>query len=72
MKTPRQVFETEDRVLPILDLGRSVKIRVALDDDNVLLYVGPRDYQWDRKTGKWVGQGTDMPVKTKARRKKAA
>lgn len=58
-------YETEDRVLPILDLGRTVKIKIVVKKNHVLLYIGPRDFQWDRKTGKWIGQGTMMPVKTK-------
>jgi hypothetical protein len=67
-----QVYKTEDLVLPILDLGPRAKIKLIVNDESVLLYIGPRDYQWDRKTSKWIGQGTAMPVKLRSRSKKKA
>jgi hypothetical protein len=33
-------------------------IKVKITDTDVFLYVGPRDWQWNRATGKLVGCGT--------------
>jgi len=57
-KTPAHVYKTSDLILPTLNLGRQVKIRIEMDGENVYLFIGPRDWQWDRKTGKFVGAGT--------------
>jgi hypothetical protein len=53
-----QVFETQDRIIPMLTFSDPTEIRIDISEDNVVLQVGPRDWQWDRKTGEMVGCGT--------------
>lgn len=61
-------YKFSDKITPILDLPSPCSLSVRVDDDNVVLKVGPRDVQWDRKTGKFIGCGTDVSNMT--RRKK--
>ena len=51
-------YETEDLILPMLDLGKKVTIRITEDEKYVRLYVGPRDWQFSKETGVCVGAGT--------------
>jgi len=37
-----------------------VTVRIVVDEKSVRLYVGPRDWQWDRETQKLVGCGTSL------------
>ena len=48
----------KDIILPKLQLPNPCSVRVKIDEKNVCLYVGPRDWQWDRESGKFVGAGT--------------
>jgi hypothetical protein len=61
----KEVFEQNDPVLPELVLPYPCNIRVAIDGDYVNLYIGPRDWSWDRKTGVLLGSGTDVHSKWK-------
>lgn len=47
-----------DLVLGILQLPDPCPVRVVVTQTDVYLYVGPRDWQWSRKSGKLVGSGT--------------
>ena len=42
--------QAEDRTL----------VTIEITDDLVTLKVGPRDWDWDRKTGKLIGCGTKI------------
>jgi len=53
-------YKTEDMILPMLKFDRSVSVRVTVDEENICLFVGPRDWQWNRKTGKMIGAGTEI------------
>jgi hypothetical protein len=35
-------------------------IKVVVDDQHVRLFIGPRDWAWDRQTGTWIGSGTTL------------
>jgi len=54
----KQQYKTNDLILSSLKFKKPEKIRIVIDDKNVRLYIGPRDWQWDRATGEWIGQGT--------------
>lgn len=56
----RQKYATTDSILSKLRFKKREKIKIVIDDNNVRLYIGPRDWSWDRKTRKWTGQGTDL------------
>ena len=53
-----EVFRESDLILPHLRLPFPTKIKIELDEQYVRLYVGRRDWEWDRKTGKLAGCGT--------------
>lgn len=57
-------YETRDLVLPMLGLQGLLPdpcpICLTVTDADVKLYVGPRDWQWDRATAKIIGAGTRM------------
>ena len=53
-------YEVDDLILPKLALPRPCPISIIVDDKGVRLFVGPRDWQWDKKTGKFVGCGTTL------------
>ena len=55
---PGRNYVTKDRVLPMLKLPDPVDIKVAVNPETVALYVGPRDWNWDRSSGKMIGQET--------------
>ena len=44
-------YETEDLILPMLNLKEPVTIRITEDDKYLRLYVGPRDWQFSKETG---------------------
>ncbi len=54
----KRQFTTTDMVLPSIELPNPCPIRIEIHKDNVLLYVGPRDWQWDFTTRKFIGCGT--------------
>lgn len=49
--------KTRDFVLPLLRLPFPCRIKIVIDEECVRLYVGPRDWQWDKR-GKLIGKGT--------------
>lgn len=53
-------YKDLDRILPLLKFEEQneIPIRIKITDKDVCLYVGPRDWQWDRETGKFIGAGT--------------
>ena len=52
-----EVYIDNDTVLPTLDLPAVTPITVRFNKDIVTLTVGPRDWEWDRKTKKLNGTG---------------
>ncbi len=57
------IYETEDLVLPILDLPNPCPIKIKVTEKDVCLYIGQRDFQWDKETSEWIGQGTCLEEK---------
>jgi len=58
----------EDTLLPVLNLPNPCKVRIKVTEKDVYLYVGPRDWQWDKKTGQFIGSGcrvTEKPIANK-------
>ena len=53
-------YKTDDVILPELDLPNPCPIRIVVEDKHVFLYIGPRDWQWERDTGEMVGSGTRL------------
>ncbi len=56
----KESYEVDDQILSMLTFPNPAKIRVVIDGKYVRLYVGPRDWQWDRDTGECVGAGTGV------------
>ena len=54
------IYKCKDTILPMLDLPKDCPIKIKITDKDVLLYIGPRDCQWDKETGEWIGQGTRL------------
>ena len=50
----------EDSTLSILEFPNPSKVRIVIEDKFVRLYVGPRDWQFDRKTKECVGSGVGL------------
>jgi len=71
-KTEQTVFQENDLILPHLQLPCPVKIKITLEQDCLTLVVGPRDWQWDRRTGKMVGCGTVIGKPQPVRKKQKA
>ena len=62
-------YSMNDLIVPILaEQGRlrgnntepSCQIRVEVRNEDVRLWVGPRDWQWNRQTGALIGAGTSL------------
>ena len=60
-------FSIQDLIVPILaeqgrlggtDIEPSCPIRLEVRNEDVRLWIGPRDWQWNRKTGALIGAGT--------------
>jgi len=53
-------YSTDDQILPLLGLDKekSIPVRIEITENEVCLFVGRRDWQWDRKTGKLIETGT--------------
>jgi hypothetical protein len=55
-------FLTKDAVLPMLAksgrLPEECPIKVSVSETRVSLFIGPRDWSWNRVTGKLIGAGT--------------
>jgi len=55
-----RMYRVIDQILPDLNLPNPVAISITVTARDVQLIVGPRDWQWDRKTGDMVGAGTSL------------
>jgi hypothetical protein len=55
-----EVYEDDDVILPSLTLPNPCGVRVELHEDCVRLFVGQRDWSWNRKTGILSGAGTEI------------
>ena len=55
-----ELEEVQDLVLPMLDLPDPCLVKIEVIDDMLFLWIGPRDWQWDFKTGELIGQGTAL------------
>lgn len=53
-------YEVEDIILPMVRFPNPSKVRIVIDDKFVRLYVGPRDWQFDRDTKECVGSGVRL------------
>lgn len=69
MKT--ETYTDHDLIIPVLakkgvlqngDPNPTCLVEVSVRDQDVRLRVGPRDWQWDRKTGRLIGKGTTLSV----------
>ena len=41
-------YAIDDEVLPTLDLGPAVEVRIDIEETGVKLFIGPREYEWPR------------------------
>jgi hypothetical protein len=57
-------YAVEDGILPVLKLDSPVSIRIDIRPDGVALYIGPRDWYWQRGCPDLSGCGTlfDPPI----------
>ncbi len=51
-------MEDGDLILPKLDLPNPCPVAVRVTEDRVTLFVGPREWSWDRQSGELVDAGT--------------
>jgi cytochrome c1 len=61
----KQVYKQNDLILPHLNLPYPCPIRIVVTENRkgegyISLFVGQRDWEWNRKTGKFVASGTVM------------
>lgn len=54
------IYETKDLIIPMLTFPDPCPVRIEDDGKYIFLYVGQRDWQWDKATGRFVGAGTSM------------
>lgn len=59
-KPQYEVYETDDGILSGLELPNPCQIRVEIQADRVRLFIGQRDMDWERSTGKLLGAGTTI------------
>jgi hypothetical protein len=56
-----RIFIADDLVIPIIQereqFPNPCRVMVIVDDDQIKLTVGPRDWQWNRETGELIGSG---------------
>ena len=50
-------YTHDDHILSVVKLPKPCRIEVEITDKHVLLRIGPRDWQWDRKTRQFTGGG---------------
>jgi hypothetical protein len=48
----------DDGVIPMLYLGAETEIELTVGEEEISIQIGPRDMQWDLKTGEFIGSGT--------------
>ena len=51
-------YSYSDQILSEMKISDPCSVRIKVDEKDVRLYVGCRDWQWDRETGKFIGCGT--------------
>jgi len=51
-------YKVDDLILSVLNLPDPCPIGIKITEHYVLLYVGPRDWIWDKETGENIGAGT--------------
>jgi len=55
------LYDTKDTILPTLQLADSVPIHIDDDDDECLtLNIGPRWWEFSKKSGICIGSGTRL------------
>ena len=58
--TTMKTYQLVDNILPDLELPDPCPIRITITETDVCLYIGPRDFQWNKETEEWIGSGTDL------------
>ncbi len=63
--TTEKTYAKNDLVLPILaERGEltseagDCRVKVVVSDQDVRLFIGPRDWQWDPESRRFIGAGT--------------
>jgi len=56
----KEIFQTNDLIVPLLKFSNSCPIQIKITETDVVLKVGVRDWQWDRKDKHLVGCGTEV------------
>lgn len=51
-------YSYSDQILSEMKISDPCPVRIKVDEKDVRLYIGRRDWQWDRETGKFIGCGT--------------
>ncbi len=51
------IFKVRDNVLPVLSLSAPCPIQITIREDAVVLAIGPREFKWNKKTGKFIQCG---------------
>lgn len=54
----KEIYEQQDLIVSMLKFPNPCPVKVTITDSEVHLIIGPRDWQWDRKTGEMTGAGT--------------
>lgn len=62
-REPVKQFEIDDIMLPDLDLPSPCKICIEITNEDVILTIANRDWQWERATGELVGMGMTFSLK---------
>ena len=57
-----RTYTTDDSILADINYTDPVHVAVEISANRIKLVVGPRDFEWDRRTAKLVGAGTQLPT----------
>lgn len=49
-----------DIIIGMLDLPTPCPVKVTIQEKYVVLQIGPRDWEWDKETGEFLGAGTSL------------
>ena len=52
-----KIYKTKDLVIPDMKFGKTANIKIIDDGESIVLCIGKRDIEWDKKTGELVGSG---------------
>lgn len=55
-----KTYKEVDLVLSMLRLPKRCPVKITITEEYVILQVGPRDWEWDKKTGEFIGAGTSL------------